>query len=65
MKSLLIIGAGNFPPEVEELARLNGYDSIAFIDDNPKARCQPVIGNLASIPTHIRDYSLTYWSDTP
>ena len=33
MKSLLIVGAGNFPPEVEELARLNGYDDFAFVDD--------------------------------
>lgn len=56
MKKLLIIGAGNFPPEVEELARLNGYDEFAFLDDDPKARCQPVIGNLASIPDHITEY---------
>lgn len=57
MKKLLIIGAGNFPPEVEEIARLNGYDDFAFIDDNKDARCQPVIGDLASIKEHIANYS--------
>ncbi len=56
MKKLLIIGAGNFPPEVEELARLIGYDDFAFLDDNPNARCRPVIGNLASIPDHVADF---------
>lgn len=56
MKSLLIVGAGNFPPEVEELARLNCYDDFAFVDDNPQARCQPVIGPLASLPTYRKDY---------
>ena len=34
-KSLLIIGAGSFSPEVDELARLIGYTDIAFLDDNP------------------------------
>ena len=56
MKPLLIIGAGNFPPEVEELARLNGYDTFAFLDDNPEARCQPVIGGLASVSSHVGEY---------
>ncbi|SEG13995.1 transferase hexapeptide (six repeat-containing protein) [Eubacterium ruminantium] len=56
MKSLLIVGAGNFPPEVEELARLNGYDDFAFVDDNPSARCQPVIGSLMFLPTYRKDY---------
>ena len=56
MKSLLIIGAGNFPPEVEELAHLCGYDHFAFVDDNPAARCQPVIGPLKFLPTYKKDY---------
>lgn len=44
---LLIIGAGGFAIEVEELARLNGYDEIAFLDDNPDdSRCKPVIGRI-------------------
>ncbi len=34
-KKLLIIGAGKFSTEIEELARLNGYTDIAFLDDKP------------------------------
>ncbi len=50
MTSLLIIGAGSFSPEVEELARLLGYNNIAFLDDNPStAYCSPVIGTTADI----------------
>ena len=50
MTSLLIIGAGSFSPEVEELARLLGYNDIAFLDDNPStAFCSPVIGTTADI----------------
>ncbi len=38
MKSLLIIGAGSFSVEVDELAKLLGYTEIAFLDDkSPKA----------------------------
>lgn len=33
LMSLLIIGAGSFSIEVEELARLLGYTDFAFIDD--------------------------------
>lgn len=57
MKSLLIVGTGNFPPEVEELARLNGYDDFAFVDDNPSARCQPVVGPLMFLPTYRKNYT--------
>ncbi len=50
LNSLLIIGAGSFSPEVEELASLLGYTDIAFIDDNPStAYCSPVIGTTADI----------------
>ena len=50
MGSLLIIGAGSFSPEVEELARLLGYEDIAFLDDNPDtAMSGPVIGKTADI----------------
>lgn len=50
MSSLLIIGAGSFSPEVEELASLVGYNDIAFLDDNPTAAyCSPVIGTTADI----------------
>lgn len=50
MKTLLIIGAGSFSPEVEELAGLLGYKDIAFLDDNPAlAYCSPVVGTTADI----------------
>ena len=40
MKPLLIIGAGGFAVEVEEMARLLGYSDIAFLDDDlDHARC--------------------------
>ena len=52
MKPLLIIGAGSFASEVEEMARLLGYSAIAFLDDNPdRARCSPVVGNMDDIVT--------------
>ena len=39
MSSLLIIGAGSFSVEVDELARLLGYTDTAFLDDkSPIAR---------------------------
>ena len=51
MSSLLIIGAGSFSPEVEELASLLGYNDIAFLDDNPStAYCTPIIGTTADLP---------------
>lgn len=56
MKPLLIVGAGSFPPEVEELARLNGYDTFAYVDDDPEARCRPVIGSLAFLPAFKKDF---------
>lgn len=34
MKSLLIIGAGGYGKLVKELAELNGYEKIDFLDDN-------------------------------
>lgn len=50
MKSLLIIGAGSFSPEVDELARLLGYNDIVFLDDNSDTACSsPVIGTMADI----------------
>jgi NDP-sugar pyrophosphorylase family protein len=52
MKSLLIIGAGSFASEVEEMARLIGYSDIAFLDDHPdRARCSPVVGGMDDIVT--------------
>ncbi len=50
MNSLLIIGAGSFSPEVDELARLLGYTDIAFLDDHiDKAMSEPVIGLCSQI----------------
>ena len=50
MDNLLIIGAGSFATEIEELARLNNYTDIAFLDDNPdKALAHPVIGSMKDI----------------
>ena len=52
IKPLLIIGAGSFASEVEEMARLLGYSAIAFLDDHPDcARCSPVVGNMDDIVT--------------
>ena len=57
MTSLLIIGAGSFSPEVEELASLLGYNDLAFLDDNPAtAYCSPVIGTTAEIASFRSKY---------
>lgn len=57
-KSLLIVGAGTFATEVEELARLLGYDDIGFIDDNPeKALAQPVVGSTNDLRSLVGRYS--------
>jgi len=52
--NLLIIGAGSFAAEVEEMARLLSYDNIAFLDDKyngskETAKCNPVIGNISAL----------------
>ena len=58
MKSLLILGAGSFSTEVEELARQLGYNDIAFLDDSPNtARCQPIIGKRDGVPAFIQQFS--------
>lgn len=50
MEGLLIIGAGSFSTEIEEMARLIGYTDIAFVDDHPeKAVSNPVIGKMNEI----------------
>lgn len=57
-KSLLIVGAGSFATEVEEIARLSGYDNISFLDDNPNSsRCNPVVGRLCDIGKLRSEYS--------
>lgn len=55
MNPLLIVGAGSFSPEAEELARILGYDEIAFLDDRPAAAMSaPVIGDCCRI-AELRD----------
>lgn len=55
--NLLIIGAGSFSTEIEELAKLLGYDDIAFLDDNPdKALAHPVIGIMKDIEKYREQY---------
>ena len=55
--NLLIIGAGSFSTEIEELARLLGYDDISFLDDNPdKAKTHPVIGTMKDIKKYRPQY---------
>ena len=52
--NLLIIGAGSFSTEIEEMARLLGYDDIAFLDDNPdNAKANPVIGAMKDIRIYL------------
>ena len=55
--NLLIIGAGSFSTEIEEMARLLGYEDIAFLDDNPdKAKAHPVIGTMDDIKKYSAKY---------
>lgn len=51
MKQLLIIGAGSFSTEVEELAKMQGFTKISFLDDNVPA----AIGVLKDIGK-VRNY---------
>lgn len=48
---LLIIGAGSFSTEIEELARLNSYTDIAFLDDKESKWVSSVIGQIRDIPS--------------
>lgn len=49
VNNLLIIGAGTFSVEIEELATILGYKNIAFLDDNNSVFSSPVIGNTSDI----------------
>ena len=44
MKQLLIIGAGGYGGVVYDIAKLNGYENIAFLDDSPKDK---VVGKIS------------------
>ena len=47
---LLIVDGASFATEVEELARLVGYEAVAFLDDNAsQAQAYPVIGCMQDL----------------
>lgn len=44
MRKILLIKAGSLAIEVEEIVKCNGYNEIAFLEDNANvARCRRVI----------------------
>ena len=45
MKSLLVIGAGGYGRVVKEIAQLNGYGKIDFLDDNSSLS----VGKIADV----------------
>ncbi|WP_303819735.1 hypothetical protein [Ruminococcus flavefaciens] len=49
MNDLLIVGAGSFSVEVEEMARLVGFDRIAFLDDNLIGHSSSIIGRTSDL----------------
>lgn len=58
MKKLVIIGASGHGRVVADIAKKNGYSSIAFLDDNESLqRCggYPVVGNSRSLGEHSGD----------
>lgn len=57
MKSLLVLGAGTFAPQIEEIAQEEGYKKIAFLDDNPDAAyCEPVIGKMDDVGKFVEEF---------
>lgn len=53
MKSLLIVGAGQFGQLVKEIAELSGYEKIDFLDDNS----QIAIGKMSNYQKFIGEYT--------
>lgn len=56
MKQLLIIGASGHGKVVAEIARRNGFQNIAFLDDNTQIKACggfPVIGTSSSFREHL------------
>ena len=49
MYSLLIIVTGTFATEIEELAHLQGFTDIAFLDYEQSKWVSPVIGAISDI----------------
>lgn len=56
MKKLLIIGAGSFSAEVEEMAKLVGYLDIAFLDDNREGKTNQIIGRICDMNRFVNSY---------
>ncbi len=56
MKSILILGAGGHGRVVAELAELNGYERIAFLDEEwermPRSGAWEVVGGLDELSSH-------------
>ena len=56
MNSLIIIGASGHGKVVADIARLNGYDDIAFLDDAPslvKPLGYPILGKVSAFLDHL------------
>ena len=54
MKRLIIIGASGHGKVISDIAKLNGYSDIAFLDDNPTVKTcgdYPVVGTRALLET--------------
>ena len=59
MKRIVIIGAGGHGKVVADIARLNGYDEIVFLDDtNPCGFCNgyTIVGNIECIDSFDGDF---------
>lgn len=56
--NLLILGAGNFAKDIVRIAQLQGYDEIAYLDDDTKsAKCFPVIGGFDDVESFVGKYT--------
>lgn len=54
MKKLVIIGASGHGKVISDIAKLNGYSDIVFLDDNPAIKTcgdYPVVGKTALVET--------------
>lgn len=54
MKKLIIIGASGHGKVISDIAKLNGYTDIVFLDDNPEIKAcgdYPVVGKTALVET--------------
>lgn len=56
-KQLVIIGAGGHGSVIADIARLNGYESIVFLDDacTERADGYPVVGKVSDHPRYAAD----------